>query len=717
MKIVKRDGTKQNFAPNKILTRIKAQAKGLNVNPDLLFQEVIPLISDNMTTTEVDEVIAFKAADKIIQHPDYSLLGGRILLSRQSKLIGKELQDVDLTYDFFGATTFLTKYSMKNDDNLPVELPSCMYKRVAEFLSNDPKEYKNLLGELTSKRGNFATPTYTNAGILKRGGMISCNLTHLESDTIEGIEETLTKISYASKEGSGIGLLIDPIRSKDSYVSSFNGKAGGVVRLADMVQSKMRFYKQGSRSGSCALYLSVWHRDIIDFLELTLPVGDEQLRTRDLFTAVVINDLFMEKLQSGEDWYLFCPNDIKKAGLKPLYDLAGEEFNIEYQKAVDLGIGIAVNPKKIFDAIIKSQVESGKPYVMFKDNANKRNMQDNIGTIKQSNLCIEVFQASKPNYTPQCTLASLNLAEHTSLKSIAKTTRVLVRALNNVIDKNKWSDEWSKNAGVNQRALAIGVAGLADFFAKNKIAYESEEAKKWNEDIFSTMYKAAVMESMEIAKEMGENYPAWEGSRYSKGETYIEGWSPLSEGEPIPMYNSMLIGLMPTASSAILLGSFESFEPVTANLFTRRVGQGEFLVVNKYLVRELIELGLWDSEMIDKVISNKGSIQNIMEIPEDVRYRYKDVWEIPQRVLLDLAIIRNKYVDQSQSLNVYHADAKYSKIASALMYAWKGGLKTGVYYTRSKSKLDTNTKLATSTVNELPEKPKDSQFECFGCSA
>ena len=387
MKIVKRDGTKQNFAPNKILTRIKTQAKGLNVNSDLLFQEVIPLISDNMTTTEVDEVIAFKAADKIIQHPDYSLLGGRILLSRQSKLIGKELQDVDLTYDFFGATTFLTKYSMKNDDNIPVELPSCMYKRVSEFLSHNTKEYKNLLEELTSKRGNFATPTYTNAGIPKRGGMISCNLTHLESDTIEGIEETLTKISYASKEGSGIGLLIDPIRSKNSYVSSFNGKAGGVVRLADMVQSKMRFYKQGSRSGSCALYLSVWHRDIIDFLELTLPVGDEQLRTRDLFTAVVINDLFMEKLQSGEDWYLFCPNDIKKAGLKQLYDLAGEEFNIEYQKAVDLGIGVAVNPKKIFDAIIKSQVESGKPYVMFKDNANKRNMQDNIGVIKQSNLC------------------------------------------------------------------------------------------------------------------------------------------------------------------------------------------------------------------------------------------------------------------------------------------------------------------------------------------
>lgn len=717
MKIVKRDGTKQSFAPNKVLTRIKTQAKGLNVNSTALFQEVIPLISDNMTTTEVDEIIAFKSADKIIQNPDYSLLGGRILLSRQSKLIGKELQDVDRTYDFFGATTFLTKYSMKNSDNNPVELPSCMYKRVAEFLSDDPSEKRRLLGELTSKRVNFATPTYTNAGIAKRGGMISCNLTHLESDTIEGIEKTLTKISYASKEGSGIGLLIDPIRSKDSYVSSFNGKAGGVVRLADMVQSKMRFYKQGSRSGSCALYLSVWHKDIIDFLELTLPVGDEQLRSRDLFTSVVINDLFMEKLQSGDDWYLFCPNDVTKAGLKNLYDLVGEEFVAEYNKAVELGIGKPIAAKKIFDAIIKSQVESGKPYVMFKDNANKRNMQDNIGVIKQSNLCIEIFQASKPEYTPQCTLASINLSEHSDLKSIAKSTKVLVRALNNVIDKNKWSDDWSQAAGVDQRALAIGVAGLADFFAKNKISYESDEAKKWNEDIFKTMYQAAVTESMLIAEEEGHNYPAWEGSRYSKGETYIKGWSPKPEGEPIPMYNSMLIGLMPTASSAILLGSFESFEPVTANLFTRRVGQGEFLVVNKYLVSELLELGLWNSDMIDKVIGNKGSLQNIMEIPEDIRYRYKDVWELPQRVLLDLAIIRNQYVDQSQSLNVYHSDAKYSKIASALMYAWKGGLKTGVYYTRSKSKLGTNTKLATSKASETPEKPKDSTFECFGCSA
>jgi ribonucleoside-diphosphate reductase alpha subunit len=485
-----------------------------------------------------------------------------------------------------------------------------------------------------------------------------------------------------------------------------------------MVQSKMRFYKQGSRSGSCALYLSLWHKDIFDFLELTLPIGDEQLRTRDLFTAVVVNDLFMKKLEKGEDWYTFCPNDLKKAGIKPLYNLWGDEFDAEYEKAVEMGLGKKVNPKEIFDSIVKSQVESGRPYVMFKDNANRRNMQRNIGPIKQSNLCIEIMEASKPKYTPQCTLASINLAEHDNLETIAKSTRVLVRALNRVIDVNKWSDDWSQKAGVDQRALAIGVAGMADFFAKKKISFESEEAKKWNNDILETMYKSAVIESMTLAEEKGENYPAWKGSPYSKGETYIEGWSPKPQGEPIPMYNSLLLGLMPTASSAILLGVFESFEPIGSNLFTRRVGQGEFLIVNKYLVTELIENDLWNSEMIDKVINNKGSIQNIIEIPEDIRFRYKEVWEIPQRALLDLAIIRNKYVDQSQSLNVYHADAKYGKIASALMYAWKGGLKTGVYYTRTKSKLETNTKLATNQITVTTEKkPKDSQFECFGCSA
>jgi ribonucleoside-diphosphate reductase alpha subunit len=716
MRIKKRNGEFQAFMPNKILSRIKSSAKNLNVDCDSLFTEVVPLIYDGMTTTELDELIAFKSADKVINHPDYSTLGGRLLLSRQSKLIGKEIQPVDLTYDFFAATTFLKKYA-KKEGNTPIELPSCMYERVSKHLANSEVEKQMFIEELTNKRMNFATPIYTNAGIDKRNGMISCNLTTLYSDSIDGIEDTLTKISYASKEGAGIGLLIDPLRSRHSMVGSFNGNAGGVIRLADMVQSKMRFYKQGSRSGSCALYLSLWHRDIMDFLELTLPIGDEQLRTRDLFLAVVINDLFMEKLINNEDWYIFCPNDIEKAGLKPLHETWGDEFVSEYNKAVELGLGTPINPKTIWDAIIKAQVESGRPYVFFKDNANKRNMQRNIGVIKQSNLCIEITNVSKPGYTSQCTLGSINLAEHDTLETIQKSTRVMVRALNSVIDKNKWSDDWSELAGLDQRSLAIGVAGLADFFAKKKIAFESEEAKKWNNDIFEAMYKAAVTESMIMAKEQNRTYPSWEGSPYSNGETYIEGWSPLAPGEPIPMLNSLLLGLMPTASSAILLGVFESFEPVTSNLFTRRVGQGEFLVINKHLVSDLDNIDLWNNDIKNKIIANGGSVQMINEIPQEIKERYKDVWEISQKTLLELSAIRNKFVDQSQSLNVYHADAKYSKISSALMYAWKTGLKSGVYYTRTKSKIENNSKLSSGSSNEVQKKPENTQFECFGCSS
>lgn len=720
MRIKKTNGSFQEFMPNKILTRIKNQANGLKVDSVALFQKVIPLISEDDITTSIDTLIAMKAADSIIVHPDYSILSGRILMSRQSKLIGKPMQDIDYTYDFFAATTFLAKYSIRNGST-PTELPSCMYQRVSKYLAKDDVEYQMIYDELTSKKINFSTPIYTNAGVERRGSMISCNLTHLEGDSYEEIQNTINKIAAASKEGAGVGLLIDPIRSKDSLVSSFNGKAGGVIRLADMVQSTMRFYKQGSRAGSCALYLSLWHRDILDFLELLLPTGSEDLRTRDLFTAVVVNDLFMQKLEKDEDWYLFCPNDILKAGLKALDDVIDKEFEETYNKAVELGLGVKIKAKKIWDAIIRANVECGRPYVFFKENTNKRNMQKNMGVVKLLNLCAEIAQVSKPRYTPQCTLASLNLAEHDSIQSIIKSVKVLVRVLNRVIDKNKWSDDWSKAAGLDQRALAIGVAGLADFFAKKKISFESQEAKEWNHLIFEAMYKAAVEESMNMAIEEGRNYPAWEGSPYSNGETYIEGWSPLEQGKQIPMLNSLLIGLMPTASSAILLSVFESFEAVTSNLFTRRVGQGEFMVINKYLVKDLDELGLWDETMKDEIVKNDGSIQNIKRIPETIRHIYKTVYEIPQKCLLDLSIIRNKYVDQSQSLNVYYKDITYKKVSSALMYAWKNGLKTGVYYTRTPDKRGNNSKLSATNVenNEkpLPQKPKDSPFECFGCSS
>lgn len=713
MKIRKLNGKLSPFAPNKVLNRIKIQSKGLNVSPDLLFKKVIPHIIDGITTTEIDEIIAFKAADLQIEHPDYSLLGGRILMTRQSKIIGVELEEVDLEFDFFAASTFLAKYSKKGQNKEPLEIPSMMFSRVSSHLhKGDNKNRRILLNELKSRRINFATPVYTNAGILKRNSLISCNLTTLQDDSLEGIENTLTKLAFASKEGSGIGLQADRLRSRHSLVSSFNNNAGGIVRFADMVQSKMRFYKQGERSGSCAIYLSTWHRDINDFLNLTLPIGEEKMRARDLFTAVVIDDIFMDALVNSKDYYLFCPHQLKQNNLPLLCDVWGAKFEEVYNKAIELGIGTKISPKKIWDSIIKSQVESGKPYIFYKDNANKRNMQCNIGIINMLNLCAEISQVSKPNYTPQCALASINLAAQDSLKTIRRSAKILTRGLNKVIDVNKWSDEWSKNAGEDQRAIAIGVAGMADFFAKRKISFESQEAKDLTKKVFETIYKAFVEESMLIAQEKNKCYPAYENSPYSQGETYIEGWSPLTQGEPIPMYNSLGLGLMPTASSAILLSVFESFLPPDSNIFTRKVGGGEFLIVNKYLINELIELGLWNQEIKDLIIKNEGSLQGIELIPQDLRYRYKTVWEIPQKSLIDLAIVRNEFVDQSQSMNLYFADANYKKISSAQVYAWKKGLKTGVYYTRTKSKQEANKKLSSNTVKV--ERPANSLFECAG---
>jgi ribonucleoside-diphosphate reductase alpha subunit len=716
IRILKRDGSTQAFLPNKIKTRIATQAKGLKVNVDELFIDIMPYVKDGISTTELDEVIAFRASDKAIVHPDYSMLGGRILMTRQAKIIGVELSEVDLKYDFFAAVTFISKYSKKSKKKEALEVPSMMYERVAGHLHGDNEDYKkDLLNELHLKRLNFATPTYTNAGIPERNALISCNLTMMEGDSLEEIQNTLTHMAMGSKEGSGIGTLLDLIRSRKSIVGSFNNNAAGIVRFCDMAQGTMRFYKQGDRSGSCAPYLSTWHKDILEFLELNLPVGIQEMRCRDLFIAVVIDDVFMNALLNSEKYYLFCPNDILKAGLKPLYECWGEEFKEVYSKAVELGLGEEIKPKKIWDSIIRSQVESGRPYVFYKDNANKRNMQDNIGVIKQSNLCCEITSVSSSKYTSQCTLASINLAEHSDVNTIAHSTKVLVRALNRVIDVNKWSDDWSEAAGVDQRSIAIGVAGMADFFAKKRISFESEEAKEWNHKIFSTMYKAAVEESHRLAVEQNRTYPAWEGSRYSKGETYIEGWSPLPEGQPIPLLNSLFLGLMPTASSAILLSVFESFQPIDSNLYVRSVGQGQFIVINKYLVEELEELGLWNKEILDKIVANGGSIQSINEIPSDVRHRAKTVWEIPQKCLLDLAAIRNQYVDQSQSMNVYHSTAKYEKISSALVYAWKIGLKTGVYYTRTMDKRGENTKLSASEVkSDTPKKPADSIFSCAG---
>ena len=698
------------------MQRIKKSSAGLTIDVDNIFKKIVPNIEDGMTTTAVDELLAFTIADFIQDHPDHSTLASRILITRQGKLIGKEPEEVDMNFDFFGTVTFLKKYSLKDENEVPLELPSMMYDRVADFFGETIEERNLFKQELKSKRISVATPILTNAGT-SRNAYISCNITTNIGDDTDSILKTLDNISLASREGAGIGLSIDNLRSSKSIVASFNGKAGGVVRYADMVQSHMRFFKQGTRAGSAALYLSVWHKDIIDFLNLKLPIGDEKLRTRDLFTAVVINDNFMNALINEEDWYLFCPHDIIKAGLTPLQDLHGAEYEAEYQKAVELGLGEKINPKTIWDAIIKSQSESGVPYTFFKDNANKKNMQDNIDVIRSSNLCIEFLGVSSPNYTSQCDLGLVNLAAHKSLATIKKSTRVLARLLNRVIDKNQWQDAPSEAAGEHQRSIGIGIGGLADFFAQKDLSFTSDKAREWNKNIQETIYKAAITESNALATELGKCYPGYEGSRYERGETYIDGWSPVAVGEKIMMYNSILLCNMPSASTSILLGVNECFEPYASNIQVRNTGAGEFVVINKHLVKDLEEQGAWNDYTKKQLLANEGSVQNL-PVTDHIKEKYRTVWEISQRDIIDMAADRAEFIDQSQSMNLYFKDITYGKISGALRHAWAKGLKTGSYYIKSEKKTDKPTRLTeTATASNESEAQANSQFECFGCSS
>jgi len=713
MQILKRDGSKQQFSPDKIMSRISSCSKGLSIDVDTVFKSVIPSVEDGMNTTEMDELLAFKIADFIQDHPDYSILASRILITRQGKLIGVVPEEVDMSYDFFGTVTFLKKYSTKTPSETPLELPSMMYNRVADFFADNEKDRLEFREELKSKRISVATPILTNTGT-NREAYISCNITTNISDSSEGILETLNNISLASREGAGIGLNIDNLRSSKSNVSSFNGKAGGVIRYADMVQSHMRFFRQGTRSGSAALYLSLWHKDIRDFLNLKLPIGDEKLRARDIFTAVIVNDNFMNALLNNEDWYLFCPKDIADNGLKPFQDIHGKEYEAEYNKAVALGIGEKIDPKVIWDSIIKSQAESGMPYTFYKDNANKKNMQDNIGTIKSSNLCIEFLGVSDSKYTSQCDLGLINLAAHTSLKSIEKSAGVLTRLLNRVIDKNKWQDDPSEKAGNHQRAIGIGIGGLADFFAIKDLPFVCDESKKWNVDIQKAIYMGAITESNRLAVESNKSYPAWKGSKYENGETYIDGWSPVAKGESIMMLNSILCCLMPSAGTSILLGVNECFEPFGSNLQVRNTGAGEFLQINKYLVRDFEKLGIWNDHTKSLLIQNGGSVQD-MPVTDHIKNKYKTVWEISQKSIISMAADRAKYIDQSQSMNLYFENSTYGKISGALKYAWEQGLKTGSYYIKTEKRTEKPTRLTQMSVDTTAS--DNSNFECFGCSS
>jgi ribonucleoside-diphosphate reductase alpha chain len=625
--------------------------------------------------------------------------------------------------------------------------------------------YQSLSNQLISP----ATPIMINAGT-KTPQLASCVLKYNNGDSREGLLQTFNDISTYSSDAAGIGLCMSNIRSKESRINSSGGFAGGLLKYLKIVNEGLRFFnQQGRRPGSAAIYIEPWHKDIIDLLEIKKNTGAEELRAKDLFTSIWLPDNFMNAVKNNDDWYLFCPNDIKKAGIKPLQETYGDEYESNYNKAVELGLGKKVKAQTIWNKIIESQVETGVPYLCSKDSANRKTNHQNIGVIKQSNLCNEIYQYTDENTTAICTLSSMVLKNFIikgefDFKLLYSEVRKVVRALNKVVDINSYSTEQGRKGGLEQRAIAIGTQGLADVFFLMDYIFTTEEAKKLNKQIFETIYFAAITESMELCKS-GEYrpYEFFKGSPMSKGEFQFDMWGLDYEGlsrmwdwdslklevSNHGVCNSLFTAQMPVASSAKITGSFEMTEPAHSALFNRRVVGGEILIVNKYLINDFEKIGIWSEDLKNEIIMNEGSVQNInfnnYLDQEDKNYnkkvkriehlipKYKTIWEISQRELIDMAADRAPFIDQSQSMNIYMSEPTLSKISSSHFHSWGKGLKTLCYYVRTKaistgakhlavdiSKVNQSTvKQEKPKVNlvEPTTKPTDSEFECFGCGS
>ena len=610
-----------------------------------------------------------------------------------------------------------------------------------------------------------------NAGT-KVPQLASCVLHYNDSDSREGLLNTMRDISTYSSDAAGIGLSMSNIRSKESRISSSGGHAGGLLKYLKIVNESLRFFnQQGRRPGSAAIYLEPWHKDIMDLLEIKKNTGAEELRARDLFTALWIPDNFMRAVKDNDDWYLFCPNDIKKAGIKPLQESYGDEYEENYKLAVSMGLGKKVKAQEIWNKIIESQIETGVPYLCSKDSANKKTNHQNIGVIKQSNLCNEIYQYTDENTTAICTLSSMVLKNYVKDKEfdfqgLYEETRKVVRALNKVVNINNYSTEKGRKGGLEQRAIAIGTQGLADVFYLMDYIFTSDEARKLNKEIFETIYFAAITESNRLCMDgKYKPYAHFEGSPMSQGVFQFDMWG-LKEDElsgrwpwgilkeNVKNYgvcNSLFTAQMPVASSAKITGSYEMTEPAHSAIFNRRVVGGEIMIVNKYLINDFEKIGIWSEDLKNEIIMNEGSVQGINFLnyldPEDKRYnfkvnrierlieKYKTIWEISQKSLIEMAADRAPFIDQSQSMNIYMGNPTLSKISSSHFYGWEKGLKTLCYYVRTKA-ISTGAKhlaIDTSKVNKpkptpeppkvdysymnLPNKPENSEFDCFGCSS
>lgn len=759
MQVIKRDGHKEDVSFDKILRRVKSigNSANLNLNYTQFVMRVIDQLHDNITTHQIDELAAEQCQTLMTTHPDYGILASHIVVSNMHKQTPQRFSDAmkklnkftsntgketslldtnvyafmekhadvldtmvvdnrDYLIDYFGLKTLERSYLMKINGEL-VERPQYMFLRVAcgihystHINNNDENTDNNTNDEIIRTIGEtydlmsqkyfiHATPTLFNSAT-PRPQMSSCYLLAMEDDSIDGIFNTLKDCASISKWAGGIGLHIHNIRSTGSHIRGTNGISNGLVPMLRVFNSTARYVDQGGgkRNGSFAIYLEPWHPDIMDFLELRKNHGDEETKARDLFYAMWIPDLFMERVKADADWSLFCPDQCP--GLADVY---GDDFNKLFEQYENEGKARqTIKARKLFISILESQMETGTPYLLYKDAANKKSNQKNLGTIKSSNLCTEIIEYSDKDETAVCNLASLSLPNFVyddksfDYNKLIEVTRVVTRNLNKVIDVNFYPTEKTKRSNMRHRPIGIGVQGLADVFAKMDMPFHSDAAKQVNRDIFEAIYYGAVTASIELARQYGP-YETFTGSPASQGILQFDMWNvkPSSKynwtavKQDMKTYgirNSLLLAPMPTASTAQILGNNEAFEPFTNNIYKRRTLAGEFLIANKYMMKDLLDLGLWSKELKDNIVENNGSIQHIDGIPEHIKQKYKTVWEIPMRHIIDMAADRGAFICQSQSMNLWVEDPTYAILTSMHFYSWQKGLKTGMYYLRRKPK-------------------------------
>ncbi len=765
MHVYKRDGRKQPVQFDKITARIQKLCYGLNsmyVDPIAVAMKVIEGLYDGVTTSELDNLAAEIAATLTARHPDYALLASRIAISNlhknteksfsktmeklfnyvdkktgkpapliseevyriieknADKLDGAIVYDRDFAYDYFGFKTLERSYLLRTNGKV-TERPQHMLMRVSLGIhKNDIERAIETYNLMSEKWFTHATPTLFNSGT-PNPQMSSCFLLQIKDDSIDGIFDTLKQCAKISQSAGGIGVSIHNVRATGSYIRGTGGTSNGIVPMLRVFNDTARYIDQGGgkRKGSFAIYLEPWHADIYSFLDLRKNHGKEEMRARDLFTALWIPDLFMKRVEENGDWSLFCPNE--SPGLS---DVWGKEFEDLYHRYEKEGKARKkIKAQELWNRILEAQIETGNPYLLYKDACNGKSNQQNLGTIKSSNLCAEIIEYTSPDEVAVCNLASIALPRFVNngvfdYQKLYEVSKVVTRNLNRVIDANFYPVAEAKVSNLRHRPVGIGVQGLADAFLLLKAPFDSEEAREINRQIFETIYYGTLTASMELAKEEGP-YETFKGSPASKGILQYDLWNHIPSNkwdwaklkEEIKKHglrNSLLIALMPTASTSQILGYNECFEPYTTNLYSRRVLSGEFIVINKYLLKALTDLGLWNENLKNRIMAANGSIQGIEEIPDDVKRLYKTVWELKQKALIDLAADRGPFICQTQSLNLFVENPTFGKLSSMHFYAWKQGLKTGIYYLR--------TKAAAEAIKFTVELPKEGTSEPKACS-